>query len=162
MALKCRSLPDFYLQCYPYKKNPPIVTSTIPKPYVKQKDTTEHRFSLTFWEWEKIVVLLIEEIIQELVGGGSWNVGSHIGVISFRKRKCKTFTDVVKSNGTGKAVKKITNEYDNYMVVDFWDRIKNPLGNKWLWRFRTTDELKLMVYKKTDEDYTHIYKFLDQ
>lgn len=157
---KSRSVRDLYLQ-YPYKKNPPF-TNTIPVPYIKQKDVSDHKWAITYAEYNEVIDTFADEIIKLLQDGDEWQIGSNMGVISLRKIKCKSFIDRIASKEQGKRVTRIRNNYENYMLVTAWDRAKYALRNKWLWRFKLIPKVLRDIYLKTDEDFTYIFKFKDK
>lgn len=158
--LKSRSLIDFYM-FFPYKRNA-VFTGTIPVPYIKKEEESDHKYSMTYKEWKLIIMSILQEIKEELLDTKTWVIGSHIGEISLRKKRCKTFTDYKLSKEKGSKVSRIRNDYDNYMIFGEWERKTYPLPFKWLWRFKMLRAFKLNVYKLTDKDYTFLFKFLDK
>lgn len=160
--LKCKSrtLTDFY-SFYPHRKNPPP-SSTIPIPYIKASDVSNHKYALTHVEYKDIMTDIFESIGNKLLEGEVWRVGSGIGEIVLCKIKCRKFVDRIKSKAAGKTVSFAKNGYENYMVIPEWERLHYPLSNRWLWRFKADTKLKKQVYLRADEDYTYLHKFRDK
>jgi hypothetical protein len=155
------TIKDFY-QGYTYKKNPNY-SNTIPDPYVKQKDVTDHKYSLTYAEWLPIVEDYLECAAEVLTEGNRIKLPHNLGEFVLMKMKCRRFLDYVKSKDQGQQVYHAINSYDNYVLKLKWVRdIRTAIFPfKWSWHLDSTRELLLRGYKKCDKDYTHIYKFID-
>ena len=160
LRCKSRTFMDFY-EFYPYRKNPSF-SATIPVPYVKKELVSDHKYSLTYKEYLAIMLDIVDLIIERLIIGEKWTIGSAIGELQLVKKKCKTFVDRIKSGKEGKVVKSSRNGYDNYMIFAEWERLYFPVQNKWLWRFKILPAILRGIYLKSDTDYTYIYKFRDK
>ncbi len=159
--MKSRTLTDFY-SFYPYRKNPVLENNTIPLPYVKKSEESKHKYTLTFRQYVDIITDILSLIKEQIQDGREWKIGSGLGTLCLKKIKCRTFVDRVKSEKEKKLVKFIRNDYDNYMVVEHWERKKAPFSNKWLWRFHFMKDIKREIYLRADQDYTYLYKFLSK
>lgn len=157
---KCRTLIDFF-QFYKYRKNPSF-EKTIPVPYIKKEDESTHKYSLTYHQWKSILEDILIRIEEELIDGQRWVIGSHLGEISIRKKKCKSFVDYKKSKEEGQQVRRARNGFDNIMIFSDWERLQYPLTNRWLWRFKLKRTLKLKIYNNAEKDYTFLNRYLDK
>lgn len=157
---KNRTLVDIYLQSYPYKKNDNFIGNTIPNPYIKQDDISNHRLALSYKEWLSIMEQIIIEIKSDLYDGDVWDIGSGLGKLHLAKMKCRKFLDRINSAKEKKAIYTSRNDFDNYMLVPEWNRKKAPFKHKWLWRFKFAVSLLRPIYQT--EDTNIIYKFLDK
>lgn len=157
---KSRGLSDFYT-FYPYRKNPPF-TTTIPLPFVKKSDISDHSFAITHELFVNVMTDIIMAIIERLQKGETWTIGNNLGEVIFNKKKCRAFVDRIKSGKEGKQVKRFKNEYENYMILVQWNRAKSLMENKWLWRFKVVPKVLRQIYEMADIDYTYIYKFRDK
>jgi len=157
---KSRSLKDLYF-FYPHKINPPY-TTTIPLPFVKKDQLSDHKWAITFPVYVAVITDIIAAIIDRLQKGETWTIGNNLGSVVFTKKKCRVFVDRIKSGEAGKQVKRFKNEYENYMILPQWNRAKALMQNKWLWRFKIVPKVLREIYERTDEDYTYIYKFRDK
>jgi len=157
---KSRGLHDLY-GFYPHRKNPEF-SNTIPVPYIKKEEVSNHKYSMTYAEWYVIIEDIVLSIRDRLQQGMVWKLGQRLGDIEIVRLRCKTFLDRIASGKSGKQVKRTRNDYDNQMVLVEWRRTNEALRTKWLWRFRLVPEVLRDVYLKCDEDYTYIYKFREK
>lgn len=155
-----RALKDLF-QFFPYRKNPPL-SNTIPVPYVKKEDVSDHQYALTYSLWKAILEDIILEIRDCLIDGETWNIGSHIGTIEVVRFTANNFIDYKKSKEQSKVVRRSRTEHDNIMIKGLWSRKRNPLPNKSLWRFKLCRTFKSDIYKRAETDFTLLYKFSEK
>ncbi len=157
---KSRGLSDLYF-FYPYRKNPPY-TTTIPVPFVKKADVSDHKFAITHELYVNVMQDIINLVIEKLQEGHTWTIGNGLGELVFTKKKCKVFVNRIESAKQGKQVKRYRNEYENYMILPQWNRRQAHMQNRWLWRFKAVPKILAEIYKRADIDYTYLYKFRDK
>ena len=92
---------DIY-RFYPYKKNIPHKLNTVPIPFIKHDDCTNHRLSADWNEWKYVIENYIEKLKQHLEDGNSVEIAPRLGEITLRKIKAKSFTDRKKSKELGR------------------------------------------------------------
>ncbi len=146
---KSRGVYDFY-HFYPYKKQMNVPLGTIPRPFVKKEDWTNHKYSLDYQQWLEIYEDIIELIREEMLQGKTWEIGYRLGSVKLVKVKCKSFKNYI----TGKI--RLRNEYGNYKMLPVWLRRTIKLRHKWTWRFKPNREMLREIYRRTDSDYTYI------
>lgn len=79
-------LKNLYL-FYPYKKATEKIGNTIPLPYVKKSEDTNHEFSISLSEWEDIINVYLEELTKFLIDGNIYDFSSSLGSILLAKSK---------------------------------------------------------------------------
>lgn len=154
---------DFFT-FYPYKKQIPHSPNTIPYPYVKKPDIVDnHKYSLDWFEWIKIITTYLEVLREDLYEGKEIKFDGRLGVFQIRKLKCRKFLDRKKSKEAGKRIFLGKTEFDNYYFKLIWMRKKSRLfPSKWLWSVNLHPRIALELYKRTADDYTYVYKFTDR
>jgi hypothetical protein len=157
---KVRTLIDVYY-LYKYKKNIPRVSGTIPVPFIKASECTDHPCSVDWYEWKEIITLYIEKLKTHLEEGNSIELGSKLGEFHLTKFKCDRFIDFKKSKEQGRMVTFKKNNVDNYFIATSWARRKIHLKLKGYWKVKLNDAWLRRVYLACEKDYTKIYKIRD-
>ncbi len=154
---------DFF-KFYPYKKQIAHPPNTIPFPYVKKQDIVDdHKSSLDWFEWIKIVNMYLLILKEDLQEGKTVKFDGRLGLFQVKKLKCRKLLDRIKSKEMGKRVYVGKTEHDNYFFKLIWMRKNAKLFHgKWLWSVTLHSKVALEFYQKASEDYTFIYKFTDQ
>jgi len=157
---KRRTLTDVFF-FYPYKKNIPYKENTIPVPYVKKQDCSDHRLSVDWYEWYMIVNLYISKLKNYLEDGNSIELASGGGAFHLVKFKCTRFVDFKKSAIAGKQITFVKNNVDNYFIATSWARRKVHIKLKCYWKVTLNSSWLRSMYLACEKDYTKIYKIHD-
>ncbi len=149
---------------YSYKKNPDFsLTNTVPDPYIKGKDVSDHNFSMTYFDWKPIIDDYINCIGEVLTSGNTFKMPLFMGELELRKLKLKNGVDRVASQKEGKTVTRKGSDYDNCALRLKWIRDGRyaKLSYKWHWSAYANTSLLRKAYKKCDTDFTYINNFRD-
>lgn len=157
---KRRTLIDIYF-FYKYKKNIPHSIGTVPSPFVKQSDCTDHKLSADWYEWKDVVTAYIEKLKLYLEDGNSIEIGSKLGAFHLVKLKAPYFIDFKKSKEQGKTVRFKSNNVDNYFIASCWARKKVHLKLRTFWKVKLNENWLRSIYLRSEKDYTKIYKIRD-
>lgn len=154
---KCITPLYFFIKFYPYKKQLPVSSNTIPVPYIKKSEIIDnHIHSLDWYEWSKIADEYVKVVGERLLAGETIRMDGRLGSFQIVKSKTKKFIDKIKSKEKGTQVFRFKNEYDNYFFYIQWMR-KNIsyTPNKWIWKCKA----QTAFIKKIYDDPSLIYKF---
>lgn len=154
---KRRTLIDIYY-LYKYKKNFQVKPGTIPVPFIKQSECTDHPNSADWYEWRDVVNLYLEKIKAYLEEGNSIELGHRLGEFRLERFKCDRFIDFKKSKEAGKVVRFAKNNTDNYFISYEWSRSKIYLKMKFYWKIKLNDKWLRSIYLACEKDYSKIYK----
>lgn len=159
---KQRILADFFLK-YPYKKNIILSANTIPYPYVKKSDVSDHPMTIDYNEYRVIIERYLQMIGDDVINGIDYHPKGKIGFIGFKKFKFgnKGLINYAKTRDQGKLILDMTRGQDKYGVKSAWERYKRSFVNRVSWRVKINTNLYRRVYEIAEKDYTHIYKFKD-
>lgn len=154
------TLIDIY-RTYKYKKNIPHNVGTVPLPFIKYSECTDHRLSADWKEWQTVIQAYLEKLKQYLEEGNSIELGTKTGEFMLVKLKSKSFIDFKKSKEQGKVVKFIHSAADNYYIMTSWKRGKINLTLKTYWRIKLNRTWVKSIYKACEKDFSKIYKIRD-
>ena len=157
---KKRTLIDIYY-LYKYKKNIPHKIGTIPVPFIKQSECTEHSNSVDWYEWKTIINLYIEKLKLSMEEGNSIEFGGKHGLIHLIKYQATRFIDFKKSKEQGKVVRFARNNIDNYFISAEWLRGTIRIRLKSYWKISLNTRWLRKMYLACEADYTKIYKIRD-
>ncbi len=161
------TLKDFYLR-YPYKKNPdsyiPGLSKTIPVPYIKAEDITDHNYSVDYHTYKKIMMAFFEFLFQYLLWGGRYKMPGRIGdlIIQKYKRSVKKNINWGKYKATGNHYneKNIpTNRYSPTLKWKRGPRISIHLVEINWWNFLPSHTALKRIGQHLNEDPTRINNY---
>lgn len=80
---------------YRYKKqdirvNPKTGKIMVPQPYVKDEESSDHKYALTFPQWQEIVETYWDIVVDNLIEGKSFKFPMMLGYIEMCKVKMRT------------------------------------------------------------------------
>ena len=123
-----------------------IESSTVPIPYFPKSEITETKYSLTFKQWKKIILIYFKHIVMYLITTGSrFKIPSRLGIFQMKKYRTKNSPDWAKTRvvyGTTR-VKPImfkNTHTQGYKPIIVWLRQgqNGKFKYKWYWRFTLT------------------------
>lgn len=145
---------------YPYRKNPIVTGKTIPQPYVKKEEESNHPHSLTYNEWKGIIDDYLIELRNHLYNGKLYTLPKQLGTLQLKKYKTYKQVDW---NETNKQKKKVFyNDINSYNVIIKWFRsVKNSnFVFKFHWKIRMTSTFRRDLSKRLN-DPNYIYNIVD-
>lgn len=154
---KRRTLIDIYY-LYKFKKNIKVKPGTVPVPFIKASECTEHPNSADWYEYRDVVNLYIEKLKAHLEEGNSIELAHKLGEFRLERFKCNRFIDFKKSKEQGKLVRFAKNNVDNYFISYNWARSKVYLKMKFYWKVKLNDAWLRSIYLACEKDYSKIYK----
>lgn len=157
---KKKTLIDIYY-LYKYKKNIPSKPGTIPVPFIKHSECTNHSCSVDWYEYRDIISLYLEKLKLYMEEGNSIELGPKLGAFHLIKYKASRFIDLKKSKEQGKVVKMMRNGIDNYYIAPEWIRGKVRLKMKTYWKITLNRKWLRKIYLACEADYTKINKIRD-
>lgn len=146
---------------YPYKKNMPVVGKTIPQPYIKKKDESNHRFSLTYDIWLSVLEDYIDEISNILLRGKIIKLPLFLGELQLKKYKLNRKIDWGESR---KANKKIyMNPHELYAIIVKWNRHHKvcKFKNYYHWKISMNSGLGRKIFEAHQKDPNYQYTIRD-
>lgn len=157
---KQRILADFFL-FYPHKQNIKCPIGTVPYPYVKKSEISNHPDAIDYNLYRSIIERYLELKGDDIVNGIDYEAKGRIGYIGFKKFKFTKngYVNYLKSQRAKKTVKDFNRGADKYAVKSAWERYRRSPINRVAWRIKLNNNLYRRVYEQCDLDYTHIYKF---
>lgn len=146
---------------YPYKKNPPMRGNTIPQPYVKQKDISDHRLSLTYDIWLSVIQDYVEEIQGYILRGKIVKLPNYLGNLQLKKYKLNRKIDWGETKKQGKKV--YMPVAGLYEAIVKWDRNHKicKFKNSDYWKIRMSPGLGNRIYQATLKDPGYIYSIIN-
>jgi hypothetical protein len=146
---------------YPYKKNPPSTGNTIPQPYVKKTDISDHRYTLTYDVWLSIIEDYISEVQTILFKGRIFKLPNFLGNLQLKKYKLKKRIDWGKTRREGKKV--YDNSTDIYRIIIKWNRNYKicRFKNSAHWKIRMGSGFANKLYQKSLDDPNYQYSIID-
>jgi len=157
---KRKTLVHIYLT-YKYKKNIPHKLGTVPMPFIKHSECTDHKLSADWNEWNTVVTAYIEKLKLYLEDGNSIMLESGLGEFHLAKAKAKKFLDFKKSKENKKQIYFAKNNVDNYFITYSWVRCKSNKKFKWYWAIKLNRFWIRDIYAECEKDFTKIYKLKD-
>lgn len=154
---KRRTLIDIYYT-YKYKKNITHSLTTIPFPYIKKSECTDHQYSADWKEWLYVVTAYIEKLKIQMEEGHSVTLGSKMGDFILTKIKSDRFLDFKKSKEAGKQIYFKYNNVDNYYIASSWIKSNHPFKLRSYWKITLNRFWVRSIYERCANDYTKIYK----
>lgn len=159
------TLRELYLG-YPYKYRD-ITSSTVPIPYFPKEEITEHKYSLTFKEWKRIIKIYLKHVVIYLLTGFKYKLSSRLGFLQMRKAKSKKIPDWGKTRkryGTTKGVKPLYHKNihtQGYRPIIKWYREGQnaKFKYKWYWRFNFLDKQWKWISDQIFNNLTIMNKF---
>lgn len=147
---------------YPYKKNPVTNGKTIPQPYVKKTDISDHAYTLTYDEWLAIIKDYILEVRSHIMLGKVFKIPKQLGTWQLRKYKINTKVDW---NATRQLKKKTyykKEDIDFNLIVKWYRTPKNSSFQfKNHWKLRLAKGFRMELAKEIRKDYNYIYNIID-
>jgi len=149
---------------YPYKVNFDTSDGTIPSPYIKREDIVENEFSLNFKQWSNVVERYLELSAEVLLSGNKLELPLRMGHLQIRKIKMNKFLDKKQSREQHKKVYVVKPNPDGYYLKLFWDKNYKICFLKFKWHWKITFNRKLIreAYRRCENDFTYINKFLEK
>lgn len=147
-------LPDIYLY-YKYKTRNQI-GNTVPLPYFPKSEITDHKFSLTYPEWRRIITIYTKILTEELFNGFSVEMPNKLGTLSLVKVKTSSVdykrTNKYIGNQKGKEDKEFI-FHDNlitagYRLILKWQR-RRAMDYTNIWKFR----IPMRTFRKLKSTY---------
>lgn len=105
---------------YPYRKNPPYKINTIPQPYVKKKEESNHAFALTYDMWLSVLDDYILEISDRLLKGKIVKLPNFLGEFQLKKYKLNRKIDWGETRKQNKKV--YISPIELYNIIIKWNR----------------------------------------
>lgn len=166
------TLKEIYLE-YDYKYYD-VTSSTVPIPYFPKKEIKEHKYSLTYKEWKKVVLVYLKYLVLYLMSGKCFDIPFHMGHLCLKKWKpAKKKIDIRKTmNKYGeinktlpKGEKKVV-YHNNYHTRGYspllkWVRDQKKFPYKWHWRFGLSRKNWELISKELMEDSSMINRLID-
>jgi hypothetical protein len=146
---------------YPYKKNPPPTGRTIPQPYVKKKDVSDHKYSITYDVWLSIIQDYILEINALLFKGKIVKSLNFLGSFQLKKYKLTKLVNWAKTRQEGKVHYKYDSEL--YRIIIKWNRNYKycKFKNAEHWKIRMNSAFAAELYQKSLDDPNYQYSIID-
>ncbi len=173
MINKRITLKELYLQ-YEYKAYD-IHSKSVPVPYFPKTEITDHKFTLTYKEWRKIIMTYIKYCILYLIDGNLFKIPDQLGTWRLLKRKCKKrrvdlpttikrFGEINKTlpKGFKKKVYFHNHHTRGYTPYLKWLRREERLKYKWHWRFNLSRSNWSTISNKLLKDASYINKLISQ
>lgn len=145
---------------YPYKKNLPTSGNTIPQPYVKKNEVSDHKFALAYDVWLSVIEDYLADITETLLKGKIVKFQNYIGNFQLKKYKIHRKIDW---GATRKADQKVyMKDKDLYSIIIKWDRRRTicRFKNSDNWKIRMGSGFGKALFAQTiDPDY--VYSIID-
>lgn len=122
---------------YPYKKNPPFNGKTIPQPYVKKKEVSDHKFALIYDVWLSVIEDYVKEVQDRLFQGRIVKFQNYLGEFQLKKYKIHRKIDWGETRKHGK--KMYFKDRDLHTILIKWNRKRN------ICRFKNSDHWKIRM-----------------
>ena len=143
---------DFYLH-WPYKCA--YQKNTIPRPYFSKTEVIcDHKHSLTYTEWNEILSVYIDELIDFLTEGHKFEMPMMLGYLEMCKWKAKHIRVIgtQEKDENGKMKTKIARDThtQGYRPILKWRRPEKlcKVSMPWLFSIRMMKGTKRAIYKK--------------
>jgi hypothetical protein len=146
---------------YPYRKNPVVTGKTIPQPYVKKEDISNHPHALTYDVWLSIIKDYILEIREYIFKGKVFKLPRMLGVWQMKKYMSTKRIDWGTTNRTGE--KTYYNDKGNYRLLVKWYRTyqNSSFVFKNHWKLRMAKGFRIALYNTVINDSNYIYNIID-
>jgi len=138
---------------YPYKTTPSGKRDAV----IKQKEIiSDHEFSLTRSEWNRIITIYFEVLVEYLLTGRAYKINQWLGSIYLIKTKGIPYKMV---NVDNKIVKRRHKNYflDKYRLMLKWKDQRFSFQS--LYRFSLAEKLGAKLYEVMKKDTSVIYNF---
>lgn len=129
---------DLYYQ-YPYKKKHTKFTSLC-----TTKEETDHKYTLTYPEWCKIIDCYTKHVLKYLLTGKNVELPYRLGFLKFVKYKTTKNINWKQTNKHGKIVKQ-----KNMMFGGYWFKIKIKRSIKIAYQNLWSVKLSKTAFKRT-------------
>ena len=146
---------------YPYKKNPPLTGKTVPQPYVKKSDVSDHKYAITYDVWLSIISDYIDEVSQLLFKGKIVKTPNFLGTFQLKKYQLKKLVHWGRTRQEGKMV--YIQDSDLYRIIIKWNRNYKicKFKNAEHWKIRMNSAFAAKIYQKSLEDPDYQYSIID-
>lgn len=165
---KTLNIKDLYYR-YPFKKNPdsfiPGESKTIPVPFIKQADVTNHQYSVDYHTYKKIVMTFLGFLFQYLLEGGRYKMPGRMGdlIIYKYKRSIKKYIRWDIFNTEDKWVHEKLIPTNRYSPTIKWKRGKHMNAIRatevnW-WNWYPSRKARTIIRNYLVEDPSRIYQY---
>jgi hypothetical protein len=148
-----KTIADIYLM-YPYRCWD-VTGKTIPVPYVpKDEIVCDHKYSLTYKEFKKIVMTYLKYLKKYLLTGVEYKMPQQMGYLQFVKFKSPA-VDYGHFHRNNKEIRFYLNKHSQgYRPKLIWKRGGNDarLKHRWSWRMRPCRGFKTLIHKSIISD----------
>lgn len=135
----------------------------VPLPYIpKDKVICDHKYSLTYTEWKKIVITLFANMMLLLETGLKIKLPHRIGLLQLKKIR-GTSIDKIHLAKTGE-IKKVRHVHTNgYKPILKWSRFNQDanFANKSLWKINFLKPRWRKLIRDIEKDFSKINKLID-
>ena len=149
---------------YRYKKqstyiHPKTGKFCVPQPYIRNEDASEHRYALTFAEWQKIIQTYWEIVVEHLIDSVDFRMPLDLGLLQMCKYKPKKISRRGKHDDLTFYRNLPTLGYRPFII---WrKKHASRFGIKGVHIFNLTKTLWRKVHKALVKDPTIIFKYPD-
>lgn len=146
---------------YPYRKNPIIIGKTIPQPYVKKENISDHKYAMTYDLWISIVKDYFLEVRDVTLKGKLFTIPKFLGSWQLKKYKAYRRVDWGTTKRTG--VKTYYRDSDNYRILMKWYRTPKNSSFKFKnhWKISICKGFGKAIYDKITNDSNYVYTIID-
>ncbi len=146
---------------YPYKTNPITTGNTIPQPYVKKTEVSDHAFTLTYDMWSSIIKDYILEVRDLIFRGKVFKIPRYLGTFQLMKYTC--YRNINWGETTKQGEKVYYTGDDNVKIIVKWYRTykNSQFVFKNHWKIRMCKGFRISLSEHIKENPNYIYNLID-